>query len=254
MAPSQNTRVVKTSDTVFGIVESLDSGEARGVTEIAAELDKAPSTVHKHLTTLVEMEYLVREGRKYKMGLKFFEKGVAARNEFPLYPLASDSIEELAETTGEVVWVIVEEHGYGVHIMKAVGSHGVQTHGALGKRAHLHHLAAGKAILAHLPDDRVSEILDQHGLEAQTEHTITTREGLESDLADIRERGYACNDQETVEGLQSVGAPILLDQDRPVGALCVCGPARRMVGDRLSEEIPEALLGATNEIELRLTY
>ncbi|MFC7251779.1 IclR family transcriptional regulator [Halomicroarcula sp. GCM10025324] len=247
-------RTVKATETVFEIIEFLDADSLSGVTDIASALDLAPSTVHKHLTTLVAQEYVIKEDRQYRLGFRFYEQGQKVRRASPLAQIAEDPIEELANTTGEVVWVFVEEHGYAVHLLKAVGDHGVQTHGELGKRSQLHHLASGKAILAHLPQERVDEILDGDTLPAKTENTVTDVDELTEELATVRERGYAFNTEETVLGLQTVGAPILKDRRDVVGAVSVCGPATRMQGARLESDIPEALLRTTNQIELQLSY
>ncbi|MFC7029172.1 IclR family transcriptional regulator [Halomicroarcula sp. GCM10025710] len=122
-------RTVKATETVFEIIEFLDADSLSGVTDIASALDLAPSTVHKHLTTLVAQEYVIKEDRQYRLGFRFYEQGQKVRRASPLAQIAEDPIEELANTTGEVVWVFVEEHGYAVHLLKAVGDHGVQTHG-----------------------------------------------------------------------------------------------------------------------------
>jgi len=245
-------RQVATTNSVFSIVETLQERNGAGVSEVAEAVDLAPSTVHKHLNTLVEREYVVKDGTEYRLGLRFLKHGRSVHNNSPLVPVAQDPIEQLAESVGEFVWVFAEEHGWGVHILKAEGEHGVQTHGKVGKRSHLHYLAAGKAMLAYMAEDRRNRILDRHGLSAKTEQTITDRDELEAEFETIRERGFAFNEEETVSGLRAVGAPIV--DECVVGAVCICGPANRMRGERFREELPEKLLGTTNEIELKLSY
>ncbi|MFB6187002.1 MAG: IclR family transcriptional regulator C-terminal domain-containing protein, partial [Halobacteriaceae archaeon] len=65
--------------------------------------------------------------------------------------------------------------------------------GNIGARRLPHANAAGKAILAHLPEDVVHDILDRTGLPEHTKHTITSRKELFDELDSIRERGYAVN-------------------------------------------------------------
>jgi len=108
-------------------------------------------------------------------------------------------------------------------------------------------------MLAEMPRNRVEAILDRHGLPGATENTLTSRETLFETLDTIRERGYAFNDGEEVEGIRAVGMAIVTDDDVH-GALSVSGPSNRVQGERFRDELPEILSGAVNEIELKLTY
>jgi DNA-binding IclR family transcriptional regulator len=112
----------------------------------------------------------------------------------------------------------------------------------------------GKAILAHLPESRVHEILDRHGLPEKTEQTITERDALFEELSEIRERGVAFDREERLSGLRCVAVPILSNSSRVEGALSVSGPTSRMQGERFESELPERLRSAANVIELNITY
>ena len=123
-----------------------------------------------------------------------------------------------------------------------------------GKRRSLHNTALGKAILAHLPDDRVSEILDRHGLPAATPNTITDRDRLHETLAGIRERGVAYCGGERVEGLRCVAAPVLGSDDEVLGAISVATPTTRLTGERFATEVHELVLQAANVVAINVTY
>lgn len=118
----------------------------------------------------------------------------------------------------------------------------------------MHASAAGLAVLSAPPEDAVERTLDARGLEACAPETITDRRAPYDELRRIRERGYSINDQGIVEGLRAVGAPILGPGEEVVGALSVSGPISRVRGDRFDDELPALLLGATNELELRIAY
>ncbi|ELY50929.1 IclR family transcriptional regulator [Natronolimnohabitans innermongolicus] len=244
-------RRVKTTDTLFEIIEALQSLNGATLAELADELEFAKSTIHSHLATLEHNEYVVRTGDEYELGLKFLEHGMFVKNNRELARLAKPVLEDLADATGEVAWLIVEEHGTAVYLEKAMGERAVQTHASVGGRARLHHLATGKLILAYLPEERVDEIIDRHGLPERTPHTITDPEELRAELEAIREDGIAINDKETVAGLRAIGAPVI-DDETIHGAICVSGPANRLTVERCHEEIEPLLLEATNELELKL--
>lgn len=247
------TRRVKTSNTVFDIIEALHTTNGVTLAELHQELDYAKSTLHSHLATLEDKEYVVRTGNEYELSLKFLYHGMLSKNGLDISRMGQPVIEDLAEETGEVAWIIVEEHGRAVYLSKAMGEKAVQTHASVGGRAHLHHLATGKIILAHLPDDRVEEIIEQHGLPQLTSNTITDPDTLYEELEQIREEGIAFNDKETVKGLRAIAAPVL-GEDTIHGAMCVSGPANRLTIERCKQEVKPLLLEATNELELKMQY
>jgi DNA-binding IclR family transcriptional regulator len=251
----KGNRRVKTTGTVFGIIEAIRKLDGARIHQISDELDLADSTVHAHLTTLNEEEFVVKqEDGTYRLGLKFLDYGTYAKEIYDDLSAVIDTVlDQLAAETGEVAWYIAEEHGKAVYLDVSMGENAVPARCRIGKRRHLHTLSAGKAMLAHFPDERLEEIIERHGLPAATESTITDQGRLAEDLADIRERGYAVNDEELIPQLRSVGAPIIVDSE-VLGAISVSGPKNRMRGSLFHEEIPHEILAGVNEIELKLTH
>jgi DNA-binding IclR family transcriptional regulator len=177
-----------------------------------------------------------------------------ARDRYTLFREAQPKVDDLAEETEEKIWCAVEEHGRSVHIYGARGKHSVRTHARVGHRNYLHQHAAGKAILANLPDARVTDIVETHGLPARTPHTITDPDELRAELDTVAERGYAFNFEESVEGLHAVGAPITDGDGTAIGAISISGPANRLDGTLLREDLPALLLGTVNEITINLAH
>lgn len=250
---TKGERTVKAAETAFAIVETIDELDGAGVSEVADHLSIAKSTAHKHLTTLEENEYLVRDDGTYRLSLKHLKFGRHAIDNVAIAQTAQPVIEHLATETGEAVWVAIEEHGRAVYVNKALGERAVPSRGSIGNRIHLHSAAIGKAMLAHLPRDRVEEILERHGLPELTEDTITDRGHLFEELEAVQDRGVAFNDGESLEGLRAVATPIQHDGD-VMGAVAVVGTENRMKGEYFREELPDLVRGAANEIELKLAY
>lgn len=245
---------IRSVRTAFRTVERLnDFGEA-GVTELARSLDLPKSTVHNHLRTLEDAEYVVKEGDAYRVGCRFLELGAKARDRRPLYRIARPEVERLAHETGELAGLVIEEHGRGVFLHRAKGEEAVHVDTYAGKRIHLHAAALGKAILAAMPPERVDEVVDRHGLPQLTERTISDPDALSEELAQIRERGVAFDDEERLRGLRSVAAAVRTEDGEPLGALSVAGPTSRLGGERYRTEIPELIRSAVNVVELNVTY
>jgi DNA-binding IclR family transcriptional regulator len=251
MAKSSN--VLKSVGTAFKMVEHLKSGDGKTVTELSDELEMPKSTVQVYLNSLHQHRFVVKNGGKYELGLRFLEYGISRLREIPLYPEVRPKVEELAETTGELAACFVEEEGRAVYIYGVEGERSVRTDLAVGDQTSLHCTASGKAIMAHLPDGDIETIIEEQGLEPKTENTITDPEELRRELERIRNQGYATSDEESVVGMRAVAAPIVLD-GRVRGSISLAGPANRFVGERYDTEIPETVTGSANELELRLTY
>jgi DNA-binding IclR family transcriptional regulator len=224
-----------------------------GVTELSVHLGLAKSTVHNHVKTLEERQYLVESDGEYHLSLRFLDLGIYAKERLPIVSCINDPLNHLAESTGEATWVVVEHNGYAVNIDGVKGEHGIETLERIGMRTHLHYHAAGKAILAFLQDERVEEIIDCHGLPKATENTITERDKLLDELETIRRQEFALNDGEAIEGLRSIAAPIIVRGD-VLGAILVAGPARRIRSDTFLKTLPEKVMGAANTIELCIEY
>jgi DNA-binding IclR family transcriptional regulator len=244
----------KTTETSFEIVEAIRGMDGATIPELSERVGPSESTIHRHLVSLREYDYVVRRGNEYHVGLRFLTFGGYAQQQVTAYPMIKEKVDQLAAETGERAQFIVEEHGRRVYLYTEVGESAVQTGAHIGRRGPLHTSAAGKCILANLPDDRIDEIVDEHGLCDGECHSISTREELTEALAQIRERGYAFNKQETTEGVHAVGAPVLDNDDEVVGALSISGPSHRLKGDRLVDTGAEHVLTAANELELHITH
>lgn len=252
MQGNETPRTVQSVQTTIDLVEHLREVGKAGVTELARALDCSKGTVHSHLATLVENEYVVKNGDQYELSLKFIDLGEYAKSRLDIYEVVTEELDDLAAETGEVAQFATEEHGRAVYLYKAYGDKAVNTASSVGKREYIHCIALGKAMLAQFPEHRVEGIIDRHGLPTQTENTITDREELATELQAIRERGYAIDDEEMIDGIRCVAAP--LTNEDVVGAISISGPSSRMDGQRFREELPDKLLRSANVIEINAKY
>jgi DNA-binding IclR family transcriptional regulator len=245
---------VQAVETTLDIIEFLHEQGGATIETIAANVGVGTSTVHRHLVTLGERNYVVRIDGRYHLSFKFLTHGGRVRNRVSHDELIVNKLHQIVEETGERVQFIIEEQGQRVYVFTYAGPSAVRTDATIGKRGPLHVSAAGKSILAYLPDERVAEILDGLSTDGPTDNSITDRDRLENELEEIRERGYAFNDQESTTGLRAVGVPIRYDDGQVLGAISISGPANRLKGTYFREELPDLLLGAVNEIELNVKF
>lgn len=246
-------RRVQAVDLSCTILEALRELDGAGVSELAASLDRSKATVHTHLATLEDHELVVNKGERYELSLKFVDLGEYAKSQVDIYEVAKKEVDRLADETGEVAQFMIEEHGCGVYLHKARGENAIQTASYTGDRKHLHYTALGKAILSQMSTEEIDQVIDRHGLPQRTERTIGTREALFEEIQTVREEGVAFDDEEVLQGLRCVAAPIEHPEGDICAAISISGPTSRFQGDRFYEELPELVEGAANVIEVNAT-
>lgn len=251
---SQQTPI-KSARTTFAIVERLATLDGAGVSKLASELDTPKATVHDHLKTLDELGYVHKDGQEYRAGTKFLRLGEQIRSNMEIYRTAKPELEKLASKTGEHASLMIEENGVGVYLLNAEGPDTVNIVTLEGTPTKLHTTAPGKAILAHLPEEKIDAIIEEHGLPAETENTITDRETLATELERIREQEYGVDQEEGLKGLQGVAAPVFNRKENSIaGAISIYGPSRRTDIEEFEEELIDELRRTVNIVEINFSY
>ena len=248
-----DTLPVQTGKTVLELIEALIDLEEATLSELAAHLDMPKSTLHDHLQSFEAMGLVVSTDGRYRPSLRFLEIGERVRRQRAIYKSSHQQVKELATETGEHAGLMIEENGVGVLLYVARGENAVNLRAWAGQHLELSTNAPGKAILAHMHPERVDTIIDRHGLPQYTPKTITDRDVLKTELDEIRERGYATETGELVEGVRAVATPIISHEEIR-GAIAVGGPHKRMRGKRFDDDLPDMLLQTANVVELNLSY
>ncbi len=239
---------VKATTTSFRILEAIRDRDGAGVTELAREVDIAKSAAYKHATTLTQLGYLVKEDTTYHLSLTFQGFGVRARERYPIH-IAEPAIDNLARTTGKTANFMVYENGYGVYAYQTTAPAAEKPPQREFSRVPLHATAGGKAILAYLSTDERTMVLDQHGLPAITEKTLTDRTALQRELQSVRDQRVAFDREEFTAGYQCVGSPVVDSSAHPVGAVSVSGSIDEMAGKRLEEDTTGLVVSTAKSIE-----
>jgi DNA-binding IclR family transcriptional regulator len=249
---NEKRRTIQSVDKACRIIRTLRELDGAGVTEIADRMNMPKGSVHTYLNTLRENNIVSKDRGQYRLGFFLLELGEEIKHNNQVWQFAQEPLDELASETGELARLIVREQGYGVYLAKSEGENAIETTIRPGEREYLHYTSHGKAILAHMPESEVREIIDKHGLPEQTENTITNSEALFEELAEIREEGVAFSQGERTRGLRCVARAIHAPDGDAVAAIGVCGPTNRMRGDRFREEIPDIVRDKANLIEINM--
>ena len=225
-----------------------------GISALATRLGLAKSTVHRLATTLVEYDILEqnRETGKYRLGLALFELGTMVRRKMDTNSGAQVQIHALADETGETVQLAILDHLSVLYIRIRESRQAVRMSSGLGSRAPAHCTGVGKALIAFQPPEIVQQIID-NGLKRYTQGTITDPEKLRAELATIRQKGYAIDDEEIEVGLRCIAAPIRDHSGQVTAAISVAAPVQRMTKKNLQATIP-SVVAAAEAISRRLGY
>ena len=120
------SNTVGASERTLRILECLEENGGMGVSELADEFDLPKSTVHNHLDTLRQNEYVVKQHGVYKLGLRFLKFGAHARTHKKVYEEGKSEVDELAQKTGALANRAVEEYSEGVYLYLAKGDQAVE--------------------------------------------------------------------------------------------------------------------------------
>ena len=250
---NQNSSSVQSVDRALTILETLArSGEA-GVTDLAAALDVHKSTAFRLVATL-ESHGLVEQidGRgKYRLGIGLLRLAGATTARLDVVQEARPISRKLAADTGETVNVSVLADRSALYLDQVAGSSALQSHNWVGQHIPLHATANGKVLLLALDDDQQVEMLGR--MQAYTDSTITTRDRLRKELAQVRERGYAVAIDELEVGLAAIAAPIHNAHGDVIASMSVSGPTFRLTEERIGEISPP-LVEAAAEVSHRLGW
>lgn len=241
---SSNIRVL---DRALAVLNALvDFREDAGVTEIASTVALSKATVHRLLVTLEAHRVVLRtENGRYRMGSAPLLWAETYRRQTDLVTLAKPVLKNLLQEVGETIHLSRFQNGETFYLDKLESSHPVGMRSRIGATLAMYCTAAGRAILASLPQAELDLYLRSVSIVSRTERTLVTPKELLAMLGTVRERGWAEENQENEEGIRCVGAAILNAKGYPVGALSISAPAYRFADDQLrplGEKVLEAAL------------
>jgi DNA-binding IclR family transcriptional regulator len=248
------SRTIRAVERASRIIKKLENEGAMTLSEISNEVDISKSTVHTYLYTLSQEGLITKHNDGYRLSLRYLSLSERVKNRISIYDFVKQEVDELAEKTKERTQFAMLEDDSVIYIYRSKGENAIPTTLSIGQYVYPHSLASGKAILAYLPDHRVDEIIDKHGLPNQTETTITDHEEFKQDLDTTRERGYAISDEERLRGVRCIATPIQNDTGRVLGSISISGPVRRMSKERIENELRDQLLQSTNVIEVNAKF
>lgn len=222
----------------------IDAAPEQTLSELSQRTGIHKSIVFRLASTLVRHGFLEKdpETRRYRVGLRAFEVGNAFAVDRQVEQLALPVMQELVAACGHTSHLGVL-HGREVIYTAVVPSMNVlRVSVRTGERRLAHSTAIGKVLLASLPKEMIARLYRGFRFPQLTPHTVRSLSALRRALAEVRQRGFGFNDEESVVGLQAIAGAVHGANGVPVAAVSIAYPKQLVP----SAHIPK-LIGLVRE-------
>lgn len=245
--------IVRSLDRGMVILGALAEGDGASLTELADRADQSTATTYRALTTLQAHEIVEFEEHTqlWYIGAGAFRIGSVFLNRTNILQRSRPVMQNLMRLTGETANLGIERDDWVLFISQVESRHTIRAFFAPGTRNPMHASGIGKALMAHFPEDRVQKIISEQGLEKFTANTVTQPEILMQELATIRRKGFAVDNEERTEGMRCIAAAVFDAYGEPVAGISVSGPTFRIPQagiSRIGALVCEAALEVTKKL------
>jgi IclR family acetate operon transcriptional repressor len=211
------------------------------------------------LRTLEQHGYLRRDKNdgKYRLGMKVLALSRGALSGVDVREIALPIMRNLVDHIHITTHLAILDHGQAVYVEKVEPKSFIKMDTWIGRRMEVHTTAVGKAILAFLEPKEQEGILRQRGLKKLTPLSITSQTKLLKEFEQVRQRGYAVDDEENSLGVRCVGAPIFEAQGKVEASLACTATINEVPRDavpRLAELVKEAARRISHQLGYHGAY
>ncbi len=207
-----------------------------GITEIAIQLGLQKATVFNILSTLVSLGHVEQNpnNNKYHLGLKMLHYGYIVNSALDYRRVFEPYLQKISTMCNEVCYLGIPNNNEVLYLDSASPNFITPGRVITGEHAPMHCTGLGKAMLAFMPKETVSEVMCLP-MQRYTECTITDPLTLHSDLMKTGSRGYAVDNMEHEYGVTCVAVPVIGMQGFPIAAVSISGPTPRFSQSRIPE-------------------
>jgi IclR family transcriptional regulator, pca regulon regulatory protein len=241
---------VQSLDRGLAVIRAFDAERPElTLSEVARTAGLTRAAARRFLHTLVELGYMRTDGRLFALRPKILELGYAYLSSLSLPEIALPHLEQLVERVHESSSVSVLDGDEVVYVARVPTKRIMTVSISVGTRFPAYATSMGRVLLAWRSAQWLDGYLATAKLYALTPYTICDPQALRSELAAVRERGWALADQELEEGLRSVAAPIRDQAGQVTAAINVATNASRHRLEDVVERIVPELLATSAAIE-----
>lgn len=219
----------------------VDHPDGLSIREVSREYGYSPATVQKLISALQNQDFVVQDKQteRYHLGSEAVRLGLTALERLEVRHAARPFLEALSDETEETVFLAIARRDHVIYIDKVVSDRLIRMDAPLGADRPFNCTSVGKVLLSEMPPDKVAELATDGVFERRTENSIVEIDALQAELEQVRQRGWALDNEEYALGANCIGAPVYDHEGRIIAALTVSGPAERIKGnlDALVEKV-----------------
>lgn len=239
--PEDDRYTIEILDVALNAIDTMatSSDESHSPSSLAKKFNINRSRMFRIFKTLERRDYVTYDPKTetYHLGLKFLEIAQNIRSRLNLRSEAEDVLKELAAGTGDCSYLIIPSGNSAIVVDRYSGDNMLQLSAPIGSRLPLYAGAAPKLLLAYMQENQREHIIDEMELTAFTSNTISDKDTLRKILAQIREQGYAVDEQDFEVGAYAFGAPVFDHEGNVIAGLSITTPTPRCSPRRRKELI-----------------
>lgn len=228
---SENVKKNQSVGKALQIIEALsDFSVPVRLHELSKVVSMPQSTVLRFLNTMAEMGYVTQdtETLRYSLTFKLAQIGNKILNNVPYQRIVHPFLEEVSGILMEPVSLTIEQDKMVVYIDKVDGpDHTLKTLQRIGKIAPMHSTGAGKILLLNYSQKELESFIDTTGLPSFTHKTITQKQQFIDEMAQVKNRGYAYDNEECELGVKCIAFPIRDLTGKIIAAMSISAPITR---------------------------
>jgi IclR family pca regulon transcriptional regulator len=208
------------------------------------------------LQTLTKVGFISKdpETSGYFIGPKMISIGLSAARKSSIRELALPFMKEIREKTGTTVNLAILSGPEVIFVERLQSAHILEANLRIGSRLSAHLSSMGKAMLAYLSEVQLEDILRQIHFEKKTVKTISSIKVLKDELKNIRQKGFALNDEELEAGLFAIAAPLRNQAGMAIAAMNISFPLIRHSRQEALKTFCPLLLEACRNISSLLGF
>jgi DNA-binding IclR family transcriptional regulator len=243
MAGNTSSPGASVTTRVFAVLDSFDAGHReQRLSDIARRADLPVPTVHRLVRDLTSWGALMRNpDGTYSIGARLWDLGLLTPTHTGLREIASPFLHDIYAATLATVHLAVRDGAAALYLDRVSGHASVPVVSRIGSRLPLHATGVGKVLLAHAPEDVQQAVLaDLHRV---TPYTVVQPGRLRTELARVRQEGFAQTSEEMSLGACSVAVPVRDGADEVAAALGIVVASLKRERDRLVAALQVAAQG-----------
>lgn len=253
---SLNKSEVASLDKALRVIECMShNSEDIALATLAKQAGLPKSTLVRLLNTLKAHSIVWQDEntKRYKLGWALIYLGRCAASSFNLVDMIRPYLTQLSKETGETASLVMRRNDRAVYVDRVSSSNMIRSAPKVGDELPFYASGSGKVLLSALPEAELCKILDQIEMIRFTDKTITDPVTFREELAAIRKKGWAFDDEEGERGCRCIAAPLRDWNAQVVASISITGPTMR-IGDgdinRLSEKVCSIVEAASKALQI----